>query len=166
MKLAIQTQIKENYGAHDWDGQGECPQYWKFKGGNTYVVENITPKQAEKINDGGIPTLKGLIEESNESWQEYILSWDLEHDGAKVCEDWESPIVLHYADGAWQARQVQENDIECGGYFRKEIVRQIRTWTMQAGGEQINNTCVYDMEDGTTVPYSKLAEWLDQKEAA
>ena len=164
MKLVIQTQIKENYGAHDWDGKGACPQYWKFKGGNTYVVENITPKQAEKINDGGIPTLKGLIEEFNESWQEYILGWDLQDDDAKVCEEWESPRILHYADGAWQAREVNENDEY--GYFRKEIVRQIRTWTMQAGGEQINNTCVYDMEDGTTVPYSGLADWIERKEAA
>ena len=164
MKLVIQTQIKENYGAHDWDGEGACPQYWKFKGGNTYVVENITPKQAEKINDGGIPTLKGLIEEFNESWQEYILDWDLQDDDAKVCNEWESPIIMHYADGAWQARQVQENGEY--GYFRREIVRQIRTWTMQAGGEQTNDTCVYDMEDGTTVPYSGLSEWLDQKEAA
>ena len=39
MKLVIHTQFKENYGAHDWDGKGECPQYWKFKGGSTYVVE-------------------------------------------------------------------------------------------------------------------------------
>ena len=38
MKLVIHTQFKENYGAHDWDGR-ECPQYWKFKGGSTYVVE-------------------------------------------------------------------------------------------------------------------------------
>jgi hypothetical protein len=164
MKLVIQTQIKENYGAHDWDGKGACPQYWKFKGGNTFVVENITPAQAEKINDGGIPTLKGLIEHFSESWQEYILGWDLEDDGAKVCDEWESPIILHYADGAWQAREVNENGEY--GYFRKEIVRQIRTWTMQAEGEQTNNTCVYDMEDGTTVPYSGLAEWMDQKEAA
>ena len=28
MKLVIQTQYKENYGYHDWDGKGECPQYW------------------------------------------------------------------------------------------------------------------------------------------
>ena len=39
MKLVIHTQFKENYGAYDWDGKGECPQYWKFKGGSTYVVE-------------------------------------------------------------------------------------------------------------------------------
>ena len=33
MKLHIETQTQENYGAHDWDGTGVCPQYWKFKGG-------------------------------------------------------------------------------------------------------------------------------------
>ena len=39
MKIVFQTQIRENYGAHDWDGKGECPQYWKFKGGNTFVAD-------------------------------------------------------------------------------------------------------------------------------
>lgn len=34
----IFTQIIENYGAHDWDGEGECPQYWKKKGGNTFIL--------------------------------------------------------------------------------------------------------------------------------
>lgn len=36
MKLYITCQYMENYGAHDWDGQGECPQYWKMKGGEDY----------------------------------------------------------------------------------------------------------------------------------
>jgi hypothetical protein len=31
MQLLITTQTQENYGAHDWDGEGACPQYWKFK---------------------------------------------------------------------------------------------------------------------------------------
>ena len=31
--LVVDTQYMENYGAHDWDGIGECPQYWKVKGG-------------------------------------------------------------------------------------------------------------------------------------
>jgi hypothetical protein len=34
----VVTQVQENYGAHDWDGTGECPQYWKMKGGNEYKV--------------------------------------------------------------------------------------------------------------------------------
>ena len=36
MKLHITCQYMENYGAHDWDGKGECPQHWKFKGGEDY----------------------------------------------------------------------------------------------------------------------------------
>ena len=52
--LVIQTQYKENYGAHDWDGKGECPQYWKFKGGSTYFVTNLTSEQPIKIANGGI----------------------------------------------------------------------------------------------------------------
>ena len=34
----ITTQYRENYGAHDWDGKGECPQYWKNKGGVDYMI--------------------------------------------------------------------------------------------------------------------------------
>ena len=40
-KLHIQTQVYENYGAHDWDGEGQCPQYWKAKGGNDYMVPKV-----------------------------------------------------------------------------------------------------------------------------
>lgn len=36
MKLYITCQYMENYGVHDWDGEGECPQYWKMKGGEEY----------------------------------------------------------------------------------------------------------------------------------
>ena len=48
-KLLITTQVYENYGAHDWDGVGECPQYWKAKGGNDYVVKNINLNKATGI---------------------------------------------------------------------------------------------------------------------
>jgi len=39
MKILLQTQIHENYGAHDWDGTGKCPQYWKAKGGNDIEID-------------------------------------------------------------------------------------------------------------------------------
>ena len=39
--LVIDVQYKENYGAHDWNGEGDCPQYWKFKGGDTYLVSGV-----------------------------------------------------------------------------------------------------------------------------
>ena len=38
MAVHIMTQCRENYGAHDWDGVGQCPQYWKNKGGDDYVI--------------------------------------------------------------------------------------------------------------------------------
>ena len=44
IRLVFQTQYLENYGAHCWDGEGECPQRWKPKGGSTYVVP-CTPEQ-------------------------------------------------------------------------------------------------------------------------
>jgi len=44
MKLVITTQVYENYGVHDWDGRGECPQYWKqleFDGSITYPAREL-----------------------------------------------------------------------------------------------------------------------------
>ena len=37
--ILIQTQYEENYGAHDWDGKGKCPQGWKMKGGSIFQIE-------------------------------------------------------------------------------------------------------------------------------
>lgn len=34
----VVAQYEENYGAHDWDGTGECPQYWKMKGGDEFII--------------------------------------------------------------------------------------------------------------------------------
>ncbi len=40
-------QDQENYGAHDWDGKGECPQHWKFKGGEPVaIVGNLSADEA------------------------------------------------------------------------------------------------------------------------
>lgn len=36
-KIVILNQYRENYGAHAWDGTGECPQYWKNKGGSHWI---------------------------------------------------------------------------------------------------------------------------------
>ena len=58
MKLVINTQYKENY-SFDNDGYPvEGPEaHWKFKGGDTYVVEGLTPNQCLSIAEKGIPTL-------------------------------------------------------------------------------------------------------------
>ena len=56
MKLVIQTQYLENYNC---DNPGEGNDYWKPKGGSTYVVENVDPRDARiRI----VPEIKKLIE--------------------------------------------------------------------------------------------------------
>ena len=65
MKLVIQTQYKENYGYHDWDGKGECPQYWKFKGGDTYVVDGLDRIQDAVAFVGAIAIDNGI------GWKEF-----------------------------------------------------------------------------------------------
>jgi hypothetical protein len=42
--------MQENYGAHDWDGEGNCPQYWKNKGGEVFHVHAFSIQEAvEKV---------------------------------------------------------------------------------------------------------------------
>lgn len=75
MILVIRTQFMENYGAHDWDGKGQCPQYWKMKGGSEYMVTGVNPNQ----DLAAIVECRD-VEQNNEYCREYILDWSLESD--------------------------------------------------------------------------------------
>ena len=72
-KLLITTQVYENYGAHDWDGVGECPSYWKAKGGNDYVVKKINVNKVTET----VMALRGQIECDNEGFREHIIGWEV-----------------------------------------------------------------------------------------
>jgi hypothetical protein len=65
----------ENYGAHDWDGEGECPQYWKFKGGSDYVVKKFKGNAADATL--AIMALRGEIETDNDMFRESIIGWEI-----------------------------------------------------------------------------------------
>ena len=157
MKLVIQTQYKENYGAHDWDGQGECPQYWKFKGGDTFVVQGVSTKDL-------LPQLEALIEYNNEASEEYILSAEIMEDDAQVCEEWETPIVLVFdrEHQEWTATKVTNNDEM--GYMRSEIKMKTEKWTMLEGQERDDYTSQFLMADGQILSYQELEQFF--KEAA
>ena len=73
-KLLITTQVYETYGAHDWDGVGECPQYWKAKGGNDYVVKKF--KDLNKVTET-VMALRGQVEQDNEGFRETIIGWEV-----------------------------------------------------------------------------------------
>jgi hypothetical protein len=72
--LVIQTQVYENYGAHDWDGEGECPSYWKAKGGHDYVIKNFTNFANVTAT---VMALRSKIEQNNEYFREEILDWEI-----------------------------------------------------------------------------------------
>ena len=75
MMLVIRTQFMENYGAHDWDGTGECPQYWKMKGGSEYKVTNVPLN----IDYQEVVSMAN-VETDNIGCREYILDWSIEAD--------------------------------------------------------------------------------------
>ena len=158
MKIVIQTQIRENYGAHDWDGKGECPQYWKFKGGSTYVVPNLSVEQTLRIKEVGVPTLTALIEERNGSFEEYILDWSILDDDAVVCEEWETPFELYWEQGRWIARRTVKNDEY--GYMRSEIAAKTEQYDMLMGGDRENYIATYTMRDGRVLSNADLEQAL------
>ena len=95
MMLVIRTQYMENYGAHDWDGKGECPQYWKAKGGSEFKVTGIPRnvdvdhvlfmlgQEVQWSDNGSTSTVIGTHIEKDD-----YLSWfeksQLEYDGRVV----------------------------------------------------------------------------------
>ena len=160
-KLVIQTQYKENYGAHDWDGKGECPQYWKFKGGSTYVMPNCGEVHLNKIVDLVAP----YITESNDFVQEYILSAEIVDSSEKVCEDWETVTEFNLIGGTVNFMKVTDNREY--GWRRKEILEVNETWTgcLESNSGRANYKAEYLMEDGDFVIGDEgLVEWFNANE--
>ena len=129
MKLVIQTQFRENYGAHDWDGQGECPQYWKCKGGDTYVIE-CTLEQAQ---DAGFYAAVGrCIAHRSDYSEEYIVSENLVDDIDFVesdhCEEWETAIYATLENGVLEC----ERDVKTYDFSNRVVGK--RSWKQDENG--------------------------------
>ena len=85
MKLVISTQCRENYGAHDWDGQGSVPQYWKNKGGSEYIVDDIEHFVAidddffaKNIQSIVYDYIAQKIEQKSDYFEETIINYSIE----------------------------------------------------------------------------------------
>jgi hypothetical protein len=103
MKLHIWTQDHENYGAHDWDGEGACPQRWKAKGGADFFVKGI--KNDEEATTA-VMALRSSIEERNEYFRREVLGWNLvDNDYLTEFEqsqlDYEGKITYKAKELAW-----------------------------------------------------------------
>ena len=157
MKLVINTQCKENYAAHNgFNGE----YYWKFKGGNTYVVNGLNSKQVNKIVDGGIPTLSKLIEDKNDYYEEYILGWEIVGDDETPWDEWETPIEFSWGGDRWLAGRQIDNDEY--GYMRAGIAAKREEWIPLEGGERAHYKAEYLTPNG----WFPESEAMAQLEAA
>jgi hypothetical protein len=98
MKLHIVCQYSENYGAHDWDGQGECPQRWKMKGGEDYFYPLGKFGRSEEALTELVMALRPQIEWSNEGSSQQIVGWGVVADDymtefEKSQLEWEGSIT-------------------------------------------------------------------------
>ena len=162
-KLVIQTQYKENYGFPEWDGKGECPQAWKFKGGCTYVINSFKDfGNVTKVMD----QLNELIAFKNDGFCEYILFWEIVPQSKKVCEDWETVTQLWLNPvGKWEALKITDNRED--GWMRKEILEKTESWVLGANQERLQYKAEYLMQDGDYVINEEgLKEWFNSQEAA
>ena len=116
-KLIIETQYMENYDVDEVTEEG----YWKFKGGNTFIVDNVDVNNVQSVANEIIP----LIEYDNSMSREFVLEWTVEND------DWKSqyerdqkewydgrmyydPRLFKNEDGHWI--KIRKFDGDRGGY--------------------------------------------------
>ena len=80
-RVVISTQVYENYGAHAWDGKGECPQYWKAKGGDDFQRDIGDWEAVTALGSAGVEAIveemRKLVGRNDESFRVWCLGWCL-----------------------------------------------------------------------------------------
>ena len=116
-KLIIETQYMENYDVDEVTEEG----YWKFKGGNTFIVDNVDVNNIQSVANEIIP----LIEYDNSMSREFVLEWTVVNDDwksqyEKDQKEWSDgsmyydPRLFKNEDGHWI--KIRKFDGERGGY--------------------------------------------------
>ena len=151
IRIVFQTQYLENYGAHAWDGEGECPQRWKPKGGSTYVVP-CTPAQLADVE--WYRAVQDGIAKRNDYEQEYIISESvvdaIDYVESDHVEFWEAPIYVHVSIGG--DLLMEQSNLN----WENEVVGT-RRWVQNAEEGMIGSTTLQEFDPVTV-------EWRQQKE--
>lgn len=84
--FVVKTQILENYGAHSEDGKFSSGNaYWKMKGGNEYIVSDVTRPQ------DAMAFVAAKYMENNIYFKEFpfdVITWD----------EWQVELTEHDED--------------------------------------------------------------------
>ena len=163
MKIVVSTQFRENYGAHDWDGQGECPQYWKCKGGSTYVLHDVDVAGA--MGGATFDLVSDVVASSDDYSEEYVVNMvlvdDIDYNESDYIDEWESIINLRLIDGKVLAHRKTERDMGTD----VAIKRKYESWT-QVKGEREDYQCSYEFTNGEILPYSDACDYLAKLRSA
>lgn len=161
MKAVIQTQHMENYGAHDWDGQGTCPQYWKPKGGNTYVFncsveDNMSPEWWARV--------ESACTSKSEYFEEYSVGEtvvdDIDFRVSDHCAEWDAPWYGTIHEDRISFHRTIENQPMSG--MRDEIAKEFTAYDVLDNGEEVHHGVSYEMINGDIVLFSELRAWMDK----
>mgnify|MGYP006100164033 CR=1 FL=1 len=151
-KFVINTQYMENYGAHTWDGehQCECPQHWKPKGGNTYVILDETIFNSPK----SLFDIANAIVHKDDYSEVLILSTEEMPVDIVVCKEWESVRKIYRTEeGTYRYVEVTDND---DGDMRHDIKRK----TVDIGLDGAEPKTTYEMVDGRLLDYNEMLTML------
>lgn len=151
------------------ENYGDEKPYMKFKGGNTYIMENCG-----SLNDNETATIVAQVRpyittdliRSNGGSEEYVTEFKVVGQRIKVCDDWESPTTFHIVGDKVNFMKVTDNRED--GWMRKEILEKTETWTHdQMGVSRVDYKASYLMEDGDICDTeAELKEWFEIKEVA
>ncbi len=154
MKILITAQYKENYAAHDWDGVGECPQYWKCKPSDSYEIQNLTKEDAEQLVNEKYQELCDLLDYNNGYSASNIIGMSIHEDDELIVEPWESTIILTYQDDIWTYKKTIKNDEY--GYLNKQIAEVVTTGRLKPNGETAEDKTTYLLTDGNIINPSEF----------
>lgn len=158
MIIVIQTQFCENYGAHDWDGNGICPQYWKHKDGSTYFVKCTIEDAQDKDYWSRVET---AIEHKDDYSHEYIiyskLVDDIDFNSLDYHEPWKAPFYIEeVTPNNFYFKSTTNNKKGEYQYMRDDILEKQVSYFKSNGGGIENYNCVYYMVDGNKKTHAEL----------
>ena len=162
MFIVIETQFRENYGAHDWDGEGSCPQYWKIKGGSTYIFENITAAQAQ--DKAFWNAVEASVIHRDEYSEEYIIHSDLVdtiEEATAYCQDWETPFMVDFANRVVSTyKEMDEHS-----YLRQEVKAKRESWNFVENVNEHNDYLVVYQVGDKWMSYQDTNDYFAAKDA-
>lgn len=159
MKIVIQTQHKENYA---WNEDGSLGTgenaYWKFKGGDTYIVKCSFADACDASFRN--KALEAVTSESD-AFIEDVIDWEIVDDADFVesmyVESWETPTYMWFDGEGFVCHRVTDNTVD--GYMRSEISKKYETFVL-TNGERSEYESSFEMVNGEHVVYKELNDWF------